>query len=448
MTFDFSPFQTRRSALLDQLDGGVAVFPAAPVFIRNNDVEHDYRQDSDLWYLTGLEEPESVLVLVGTPNAEEKSILFVRERDPERESWDGPRVGVEDACRVFGVDAAYSIDSFLERLSAVLVGAKTLHLRIGGNGVGAGGIGTNHPIEPSIFDALRNARRRSSRSGAGAPTAIVDISESLHEMRLRKSPLEIDAMRASAAVTAAAHTRVMEFARPGMFEYEVSAEISRVFTSNGAQRSAYGSIVGSGPNATILHYRDNRRRIETGDLLLIDAGCELDFYASDVTRTFPVGRRFSEAERALYDVVLEAQLAAIACVRPGATTLDVHKTAVATLAAGLVRLGLIEGPTESAIESGEYRRYYLHRTSHWLGMDVHDVGAYTEGGLSRPFEPGMVLTVEPGLYVSKDDERVETKWRGIGIRIEDDILVTETGSENLTEAVPKTPEAIEAITAR
>lgn len=436
MPIPASTFASRRAELLERMGpGSVAVFPSSPVHIRNNDVEHAYRQDSDLWYLTGFEEPDTVLVLT-TAHDEHRAVLFVRERNPERETWDGPRAGVEGAVERFGADAAFPIGDLTKKLQEYFAGASRLHYAVG----------RGHPLDAKVFEAMRVARQQSRKTGKAYPTELVDPVASVHEMRLRKSPEEIEVMKRAAKVTAAAHVHAMEYARPGQHEYEVEAEMGRVFRQKGSERSAYDSIVGSGPNATILHYRANRRRMEEGDLLLIDAGCEYDYYASDVTRTFPVGGRFTEPAKAIYEIVLRAELAAVDSVKPGVTLDEIHATAAKVVTEGLITLGLVEGPLDEAMEEERYKPFFMHKTSHWIGMDVHDVGAYHVDGSARPLEPGFVLTVEPGIYIAPDAE-VDAKWRGIGVRIEDDILVTADGHENLTAAIPKSVEDIEALTA-
>jgi Xaa-Pro aminopeptidase len=425
----------RREAFLRAFGRGVAVFPSAPVALRNNDVEHEYRQDSDLYYLTGLDEPESVLVL-GDVHPEHRSVLFVRPRDPARETWDGPRVGVEGAVSRFGVDAAFPIAELAQRLPDYLANADRVAYRFG----------RDRAFDDRFLDAVGHVRRR-ARLGVAAPTTFVDPAAVLHEQRLRKSRHEIETMRRAASVTRDAHLAAMRAALPGRHEYEVEAELLRAFRAGGAERPAYGPIVGSGPNATILHYRRNDRRMEEGDLLLIDAGCELDYYACDVTRTFPVSGRFTSAQRAVYEVVLAAQLAAIDAVRPGATLETVHDVAVRELVRGMLSLGLVSGSVDEALEKGTYKHFYMHRTSHWLGMDVHDVGAYFVGGAPRPLEPGFVLTVEPGLYVAETAE-APAELRGLGVRIEDDVLVTPEGCEVLTHDIPKTAAEVERALAQ
>ncbi len=427
-------YAARRKALLDTIGKGVVIIPSPATFIRNNDVEHEYRQGSDLYYLTGFDEPDSVLVL-STQHAEHRAVLFLRERDPERETWDGPRLGVERAVSALGIDAAYSIKDLDEKLPEYLGNTQRVHYRIG----------LDRKFDEHFLRALDVVRNKARRGGEYL-SEIVDPAASLHEQRLAKTDSEVGLMRRASAITRDAHVAAMNVAKPGRFEYEVEAEILRVFRTNGSERPAYGSIVGSGPNATILHYRKNDRRMEEGDLLLIDAGAEYGYYASDVTRTFPVNGKFSPAQRLVYELVLRSQLAAIDAVRPGATIEGIHEVAVAVLVEGMRELGLVAGTQQEALEKGDYKKFYMHRTSHWLGMDVHDVGRYHVGGAPRPFEPGFVLTVEPGLYIAAQAE-VDPCFRGIGVRIEDDILVTSSGRENLTADIPKHVNEIESILA-
>jgi Xaa-Pro aminopeptidase len=418
----------RRAALFDAMaassPSAVAVLPSAPVFVRNNDVEHEYRQDSDFFYMTGFDEPESVVVLDAK---DRKTTFFVRPRDRDREVWDGPRAGIDGAKDVYGADEAFVIGELSEKLPDLLQNRRRVHYRIG----------HDRRFDERFLAAIDRVRAR-ARTGVFAPTEIVDPGAILHEMRLRKSPAELETMRAAARITREAHEGAMARARPGMREYEVEALLLDTFRRHGSERPAYGSIVGSGPNACVLHYRKNDRRIETGDLLLIDAGCEYGYYASDVTRTFPVGRGFSVEQQSIYELVLEAQLEAIAASRVGTTLDAIHARSVEVVAGGLVRLGLLQGTPEQIIETGKYKRFFMHRTSHWLGMDVHDVGAYFVDGKPRSLEPGMVLTVEPGIYIAPDDAEVPPAWRGIGVRIEDDVLVTESDPEVLTSGIPKT----------
>lgn len=430
-----SEFAARRTQLLEAIGDGVAVFPSAPLAVRNHDVEYPYRQDSDLYYLTGLDEPESVLVLTNQ-HAEHRMVLFVRRKKREREIWDGPRAGVEGAVEAFGADVAFPIDELPKRLPDYLGNVERLHYRLA----------QNDKADAQLFDCL-NLLRRGGRRGVMAPETIIDSSMHLHEMRLRKSEAELATMRRAAGITKEAHLRAMQIASPGMHEYEIDAELLHIFRKHGSERPAYESIVGSGPNATILHYRAGDRVMNDGELLLIDAGCELGYYASDVTRTFPVNGKFSDEQRAVYEVVLRAQKACIEEVKPGATLEALHDGAVRSITEGLIDIGLLEGDLDALIEDKKYEPFYMHRTSHWLGMDVHDVGHYYVDGQHRPLEPDFVLTVEPGVYIGTDAEEVDERWRGIGVRIEDDVLVTKSGHEVLTAGIPKEIDEVEAACA-
>lgn len=425
---DLEACEKRRGAFFDAMvasgSSAVAVLPSASVFLRNNDVEHEYRQDSDFFYLTGFDEPESVLVLDA---AERKTTLLVRSRDREREIWDGHRAGVDGARETYGADQAFAIAEIDEKLPTLIQDRRRIYCRLG----------WNRRFDERLLAAIDRVRAR-QRLGVVAPTELVDPGVILHEMRLRKSAGEVETMRAAARITREAHELAMARARPGMHEYEIEALLLDTFRRRGSERPAYGSIVGSGPNACVLHYRKNDRRIEAGDLLLIDAGCEYGYYASDVTRTFPVGRAFSREQEAIYELVLESQVKAIASVRPGVTLDEIHGKSVDVIARGLLALGLLSGDPEQLVKAEAYKRFFMHRTSHWLGMDVHDVGAYFVDHKPRRLEQGMVLTVEPGVYISPDDDSVPAEWRGIGVRIEDDVLVTESGSEVLTAEIPKT----------
>jgi Xaa-Pro aminopeptidase len=425
-----SDYRDRRLAVAKAIEPGVLVLFSAPLAIRNNDVEHEYRQDSDFFYLTGFDEPESVLVVRSSPSP--KTVLFVRPRDPERETWDGPRAGVEGATRDFGADEAFPIGELATKLPDLLQNVDNLYYRLG----------KRRENDDIILAALDRVRAR-ARTGAWCPRAIVDPNTVLHELRLIKQPAEIELMRRAAAITTEAHLAAMAAAGPGKYEYEIEALLNGIFRKSGSERPAYSSIVGSGPNATILHHRKNDRQMQDGELLLIDAGCEFGYYASDVTRTFPVNGKFSDEQRAIYQIVLDAQLAAIAATKPGATLDDVHRVAAEVIARGLIDLGLIEGPLDKALEEQRYKPYFMHRTSHWLGMDVHDVGSYHVRGEPRALAPGMVITVEPGLYFAPGEARVPERFRGIGIRIEDDVLVTDGEPSVLTAAIPKSLDDVE-----
>lgn len=412
---------------------GVAVLPSAQVAIRNNDVEHEYRQDSDVYYLTGFDEPESV-VLLSTEHPEHRTVLFVRPRDPSREVWDGPRAGVEGAKERYGADAAFHIDEIEERLPEYLQNHQRLLYKLG----------VDPAFDARVHAAIAKARAR-GRTGSTWPTEIIDPATIVHEMRLIKGEGELALMREAAAISKEAHIAAMRATKPGLYEYEIEAIYREIFRKRGAERVAYAPIVGSGPNATILHYHSNNRRMQKGELLLVDAGCEYGYYASDVTRTWPVSGKFTEPQREIYEIVLEAEQASIERVKPGATLDEIHQVSVDIIVDGLLRLGLLQGDRAKIIEEQLYKPFYMHRTSHWLGMDVHDVGFYFKDGKPRPLEPGMVLTVEPGIYISSSNESVPERYRGIGVRIEDDIVVTESGYENLTGDIPREVVDIERI---
>jgi Xaa-Pro aminopeptidase len=426
-------YAKRRAAVLEAIgaqgDDAVAVLPAAPVYPRNNDVDHEYRQDSDLYYLTGFAEPECVLVLSARGK---KTTLFVRPRDPEREVWDGPRAGVDGAKALYGADEAFPIKELDDGLPKLFENVSRVYYRLG----------RNRAFDDTLLRAIDKTRGR-FRAGVSWPTEIIDAGLVVHEMRMFKNPSDLDAMKAAMAITEEAHLRAMRSAKPGMHEYEVEALLLETFLRRGSERPAYGSIVGSGANATVLHYRANNRKIQENDLLLIDAGCEYDYFASDVTRTFPVSGKFTREQQAIYELVLESQARGIAASRAGTTLEEVHKESVRVLCAGLVKLKLLSGSVDEVIEKELYKPFYMHRTSHWLGMDVHDVGAYFLAGKPRKLEPGMVLTVEPGIYISPENDTVGPEWRGIGVRIEDDILVTAGDPVNLTGSIPKTVADVE-----
>jgi len=425
----------RRTGVLEALGSGSgAVFPAAHVVLRSADSDYSFRQDSDFHYLTGFPEPDAVCVLV--PGAAQPYTLFVRPKNRDAEIWTGRRAGVEGAVSHYGADAAFPIEELASRLGTLLRDVETLYVALG----------RDPKLDRIVLDVVNEHRRTRPRHGRGI-VQLCDPAPLVHEMRLVKEAWELDRMRAAASITAAAHADLMRATRPGMRESELEVRIEHEFRRHGASGPAYGTIVGGGDNATILHYRDNCDPLRDGDLVLVDAGCELELYAADVTRTFPVGTGFTAEQAALYDVVLEAQRAAIATVRPGARFGDAHEAALDVLCAGLVNLGLLEGAPEEVRATNAYRAYYMHKTGHWLGLDVHDVGLYVEDGASRRLEPGMVVTVEPGLYVAADAAAAPAAFRGIGIRIEDDVLVTENGCEVLTAAAPKERHAIEALRA-
>ena len=416
-----------------EIDGAVAILPSAPVAIRSGDVEFIYRQDNDFYYLTGLAEPESIAVFA--PGQKDEFVLFVRPRDKERETWTGRRVGVEGALRDYGASRAYVVEDFPRILPLLLEKAEHVYLPFG----------LNPPLETRVLEMIRQSAAMRPRLGTG-PNSIFDPREVLHEMRLFKRPEELAAMRRAIAISKSAHEAAMRNSRGGMMEWEIEALVDYQFRKHGAAGPSYPSIIASGANAATLHYINNDREMRAGELLLIDAGCEFDFYASDITRTFPIGARFTPVQRDLYEIVLAAQLKSIATVRPGVRFDDPHNAAVDVLVEGMCHLGLFTESPAEVREKGLFRRYFMHRTSHWLGMDVHDVGLYRVGGDSRKLEPGMILTAEPGIYVAADDESAPVGFRGIGIRIEDDVLVTGEGHEVLTASVPKTVAEVEALT--
>jgi Xaa-Pro aminopeptidase len=424
----------RRQALMERLGPRtVAVVGGKRPTLRNGDVENRFRASSDLWFLTGFTEPEALAVIA--PGREQKLTLFVRPRDPERETWTGRRHGLEGAQQRFGADQAFSVDDVAKELPKLLDGADEVQYIPG----------DDRAIDELILDALVHLRL-GERRGMRAPTRIVDLRRTLHEIRLIKDEDALAKMRRAVEITREAHTAAMKTARAGVSETEIEALIDYTFRRHGGL-PGYGTIVGGGNNATILHYVDNCDPLAQGQLLLVDAGCEVEGFTADVTRTYPIGARFSPAQKRAYQLVLDCEKRCIAAVRPGATIDGIHAMAVDILTAGMVELGLLQGELRQLVESGAYRKYYMHRTSHWLGMDVHDVGAYAVDGQSRPLEPGMVLTVEPGLYVPLEDTSAPEELRGIGIRIEDDVLVTADGHEILTAAIPKEINDVEAFTA-
>ena len=417
-------------------EDSIAIIASAPEATRSNDTHYRYRQNSDFYYLTGFDEPESIAVI--TPGKEHKYTLFVRPRDPEREIWDGRRAGVEGAQSIHGADAAYATGEFEEKLADLLNGAKNLYYCIGNE---------NAELDTKIVKQIARMRAL-ARKGINAPQAVIDTGAILHEMRLIKSDEEIALMQRAADITAEAHCEAMKNARPGMNEYEIEALIEYVFRRNGASGPAYNSIVGGGPNATVLHYINNDATLRDGDLLLVDAGAEYRSYASDITRTFPVNGRFTQAQRDIYDLVLETQLACIKMTRPGVSMDELKNHSIEMLTEGMVRLGLLQGETKQLIEEEKYKQFYMHGLGHFLGIDVHDAGRYYTDGESRRLESGMVITVEPGIYVAQNTENIPDKYRGIGVRIEDDVLVTADGNRVLSSKAPKQVEEIEQLMER
>jgi Xaa-Pro aminopeptidase len=434
MSIAKTEFARRRKALMQQMEpNSIAIVPAAKEKIRSRDTHFSFRQDSDVHYLSGFDEPEVVMVLI--PGREHgEFVVFCRERDKAKEIWDGYRAGPEGACKIHGADDAFPIGDIDEILPGLIEGRERVYYAMG----------RDPEFDTQVMGWINRIRAK-VRSGATPPGEFLDLSHFLNDLRLYKSAAELRLMAEAGRIAAEAHCRALRFCKPGVYEYQLEAEILHEFAMSGARHPAYNTIVGGGANGCILHYIDNDQVLRDGDLVLIDAGCEYEYYASDITRTFPVNGVFSREQKALYEVVLDAQAAAIAQVRPGKHWNDPHDAAVRALTTGLVKLGLLQGAVDDLIASEAYREFYMHRTGHWLGMDVHDVGDYKIHGEWRVFEPGMVLTVEPGLYVAPDNTRVAKKWCGIGIRIEDDVVVTKQGCEVLTGGVPKTVAEIEAL---
>lgn len=429
-------FGRRRERLMDlMVPNSIAIVATGTEMTRSRDTHYPFRPDSDFYYLSGFAEPEAVLALI-PDRSQGEYVLFVRDRDRSREIWDGLRAGPEGACRDFGADDAFPISDIDDILPGLLEGRERVYYAMG----------VNAGFDRRLMGWVNNIRAR-ARTGAIPPGEFVDLDHMLHDLRLIKTSAELKVMRAAGDISVRAHCRAMEICKPGLFEYQLQAEIEYEFARSGAHWPAYSSIVGSGANGCILHYIENSAKMQSGDLVLIDAGCELDFYAADITRTFPVNGKFSAEQRALYEVVLAAQLAAIDVTRAGRHWNEPHEAAVRVLTEGLVELGLLVGEPDELIANGAYTEFYMHRTGHWLGMDVHDVGDYKVDTEWRLLEPGMVMTVEPGLYIAPDNTRVDGRWRGIGIRIEDDVAITADGIEVLTGGVPKTVADIEQLMA-
>jgi Xaa-Pro aminopeptidase len=410
----------------------VAIIPGAHDTRRSNDTHYRFRQDSDFFYVTGFEEPDSLAVI--KPEADKNYTLFVRPRDPEREIWDGRRAGIEGAKGEFGAADAYPIEEFESKLAEFLDGADVLYYRLG----------VDRELDDTIVKELVRMRGW-NRKPVHPPQTIVDPATLIHEMRVLKSDDEIQIMQTAADIAAEAHCEAMKAVQPGMQEYQVEALIEQIFRKRGAAGPAYTSIVGAGPNATVLHYINNDGQLRDGDLVLVDAGAEYKGYASDITRTFPINGRYTKAQREIYDLVLKAQMACVEMVRPGVTHDQLKQHSIEVLTEGMVELGLLEGKTEELIKEKKYEKFYMHGLGHMLGIDVHDVGRYYFGKESRALEPGVVMTVEPGIYVAPDTKDVPEKYLGIGVRIEDDVLCTNNGPRVLTNKVPKHAEEIEAL---
>ncbi len=423
----------RRKRLTEIMgEGAIAILPSAPVRSRNRDIDYPYRPDSDFFYLTGCAEPEAAAV-IAPGRKQGEFLLFCRERDSEAEQWNGARMGLEGACGTLGADDAFPIGDINDILPGLLEGRDRVFYAMG----------CYPDFDQQVMGWINRLRMR-GRAGVQTPGEIVALDHVLHDLRLLKSHLEIKAMRRAAAISAAAHRRAMAVCRPGMTEFQIEAELTYEFMTGGARSAAYPSIVAAGANACILHYTENAGKLKNGELLLIDAGAEFEYYAADITRTYPINGTFTRWQRALYDIVLEAQAAAIEQVRPGNHWNAPHEAAVKVITEGLHAVGVFKGRVETSIKKEKYKPYYMHRTGHWLGMDVHDVGDYKVAGEWRELEPGMALTIEPGIYTG-GAARVAPKWRNIGIRIEDDVVVTANGCEVLTDAVPKAVDDLQAM---
>jgi Xaa-Pro aminopeptidase len=430
--FDPAVFAARRDAYMKAIGPeAVAVVRSLPERLRNGDAYHPFRQLSDLHYLTGFVEPETTLVL--RPGADtDRVIMFVRPRDPEMETWEGRRAGIEGAKSRYGADVAYPAAELPQKLAELIANHEELHYSLG----------LDDEMDTLITGAIHRLRKLEKR-GKRPPRAVVDPRAALHELRLHKRPEELTALRKAAEISTEAHVAAMRAGKPGVFEHELEALINYTFRRRGGSGPGYATIVGAGENATILHYIDNRCAIADGDLVLVDAGCEYDHYTADITRTFPANGRFTAIQKRVYQIVLDCQIEAIELVKPGVTLDDIHNLCVRRLTEGMIALGLLGGSADDRIADQSYRRFYMHGTSHWLGMDVHDVGAYMQGGKARPLAPGMVLTVEPGLYIAPDAD-APRELRGIGIRIEDDVVVTAAGHDVLTAGCPKKIADVEA----
>jgi Xaa-Pro aminopeptidase len=429
-------FHQRRMELMNHMESNsIAILAAANSILRNGDSEYRYRQNSDMYYLTGFSEPNSVLVLV--PGREKgQCLLFCQEKDPMKELWTGKLLGPEAAITQLGMDDAFPISDIDDILPGLIEGRERVYYAMG----------KDEQFDHRVMEWVKVIRKQ-VRSGAHSPGEFMVLDHLLHEMRLIKSKAELDVMRESGQIAVRAHKRAMKMCKPGLNEFEVEAEFMHEFFRAGCLAPSYNSIVAGGVNACILHYNENNQLLQDGDLLLIDAGCEYQYYASDITRTFPVNGKFSPEQKAIYELVLKAQLAAIETVKPGNHWNLPHDTTVQVLTEGLVELGLLKGSLNTLIDSGAYKDFYMHRAGHWLGMDVHDVGDYKIEGKWRELEAGMVLTVEPGLYIAPDNKNVDARWRGIGVRIEDDVAVTRNGYEVLTSGLPKTVQEIETFMA-
>ncbi len=435
--FNKSIFERRRNRFFQSLpDNSIAVILNNNHYIRSNDVEYKFKPNSDFYYMTGFEEPNSLCILK-KQSKKCSFVLFLQPSDKEKEVWSGKRVGLIKAKSIYGADEAFDYNCFKDKLKSFLTGFENIYYSFG----------KNLKLDSSV-SAVCEDLKRLNRSGVRAPKCFFDPRDIIHKMRLIKDRDELENMRMAAQISSSAHIEAMKIVRPGMNEYELEAIIEYIFRSSGASGAAYPSIVGSGENSIILHYIENNKKIKNGDLILIDAGCEYKNYASDLTRTFPVAKKFTSAQKDLYEIVLESQLKSIEEIKPGKRFIDAHTVALNVIIEGLKELKLLKGSVEKIIKLGEYKKFYMHKTGHWLGLDVHDAGPYVDKkGKSIKLLPGMVTTVEPGLYISSDLENIPKEFKGIGIRIEDDVLVTSSGNEILTKNTPKTIEEIEDIRA-
>lgn len=432
----YREMKQRRKELMAQMEpNSIALLNAAPPRIRNNDVEYLYRQNSDFYYLTGFTEDQALLALLpGRKQGE--AVLFCQEKDKTKELWTGRLLGPEAALQELGVDDAFPIADIDEILPGLIEGRDRVYYAMG----------KDDAFDNQVMEWVKSIRNK-AKMGAHPPGEFLMLDHLLHELRLIKSKHELKLMEQAAKISAEGHKRAMAFCKPGAFEYELEAELLYAFTRNGSHAPAYSSIVAAGDNSCVLHYNDNDAEIQDGDLVLIDAGCEFEYYASDITRTFPANGKFSPEQKAIYEIVLNAQEAAIAAVKPGVTWDTPHKVSVKVITQGLVKLGLLKGQPAQLIKKEAYRDFFMHRVGHWIGMDVHDVGDYKIDDTWRLLEPGMVTTIEPGIYIAPDNTKVAKKWRGIGIRIEDDVAVTKTGSKVLSSGIPKTVSEIESFMA-
>jgi Xaa-Pro aminopeptidase len=427
-------FAQRRERLLQAIgEGSVAIMAGAKEQFRNADCDYPFRQNSDFYYLTGFNEPEAIAVFI-PGRTQGQYILFNRERDQEKEIWHGFRAGQEGACEIYKADQSFPIHQLDTELPKMLEHCQRLYYAIGRD------MAFNRRVLSWVKEVAKKVR-----GDVDSPTSLHNIDQIIHPMRMSKSPAEIALMRKAAAISAQAHCTAMKACRPGLYEYELEAEIQYVFTCNGSRSPAYNHIVAAGANACTLHYNANNALIKDGDLVLIDAGAEFDCYAADITRTFPANGSFTAEQRAIYEVVLAAQLGVIALIKPGIAWSALQEESDRIITEGLMALGLLSGNLTELVAQGAHRQFYMHKIGHWLGLDVHDVGTYKRGGVWQSLEPGMVLTVEPGIYIPADNEKIEKKWWNIGVRIEDDVLVTEQGCEVLSAGVPKTVAEIETF---